>query len=279
MNVKSITSIGVCGAALYFLKQYIDTKNQSERLKGVQYVFEKRKALSSVDIAKGVYGRISFFTKEDTKDKNGNAYWLAPYAMPCAWIIESRGLYELSKCESDYDKLLKLGWSNEWIQQQLKKFKKCHFNLYLFLEKSSNYKVYWATWDGIFDFLRDNEYEIFTKIEQFKPDLKQITWDKIEKQSDFSFTDVDNKWQNDARFLTKEKFLSIAEKDLTIVQVRFFLYCYMCLSRLFYGDGYTRDKDGKIGCKEYIVRNLRLSDIPEMKIVELKMIEEKKAKL
>eukprot|EP01084_Bolivina_argentea_P293660 505095_1 len=266
-----IVSIVVCGTAAYYLQRYVNNKKSDEKLNKVQELFEKGQPLKSAETVKGIHGRIKFFIPKDTIDKNGKAHWMSQYHMPCSWVVGSCGLYELSQCKSDYDKLLKLGWTDSWIKQQLQKYQKCHFNLYLFPEKSSNYTVIWATWDGIFQFLKQNEYEIFKRTQKFKQILKQMTWDEIQQKGEFQFEEIDNKWHLDPRFMTKEKFLSIPQTKLTIVHVRLLFYCYMCLSRLFSGHGYTVDKNGKLGCKEYIIKNMRLEDIANLKMVELKI--------
>ena len=43
----------------------------------------------------------------------------------------------------------------------------------------------------------------------------------------------------------------------------------MCVSKLFSGDGYTVDKDGNIGCKEYLIKNMTLKEIDKLKIIKL----------
>ena len=104
----------------------------------------------------------------------------------------------------------------------------------------------------------------------FREELQTVPFDDIESKSDFQFLDVYERGPfEDDRYLTKDRFLNIKQDELTLVDVRFFLWCYMGLSSLFDGAGYTMDASGNRGCKEYLMKNMKVSDIDNLKVVKL----------
>ena len=72
----------------------------------------------------------------------------------------------------------------------------------------------------------------------------------------------------DDRYMTTERFLEINPNDITLMDVRFLLYCWG-FKKYFDGKGYTMDKNGNIGCKEYLMNNLKLSDIDNLMVIRL----------
>lgn len=261
------SSAAICsGLGAYKYYQYKENKSLELRLMKVQELFEQGKAMESAEIAKGICARVKPLYNSEM---NMNEIWLSHPSNPCSWVIGNCGLYELSKCKTDFDKLIKLGWTEEWLIPHLESDTDTQYILFLFPEKSSNYQVIWATWDGLLQFLRDTDYSIFARVSKFKQELKMRSFQEIQSRSKFKFEEVDDKWTSDPRFLSKDKFLQIADEELSIVDVRLFLYCYMCVSVLFTGDGYTVDKDGNVGCKEYLIKNMPLKDIDNLKSVQL----------
>ena len=55
----------------------------------------------------------------------------------------------------------------------------------------------------------------------------------------------------------------------TAENARLFLYFTVGLNNLFAGDGYTRDKDGKKGIKEYLMANRRIAEMQGAKLVDI----------
>eukprot|EP01084_Bolivina_argentea_P216107 367133_1 len=256
-------TIGSCGFAGYYSYNF-GPLAQNNKLIKLQKLFENGNKMNSPEMAKGICGRVKCLMPNAPHWDNDTMS--APH-QPFSWIIGCDGLYELSQCENDYDKLILLGHSKDWIKRRsLNIDKDRYFNLYLFPQKSNKYNVIWANWDGIFQLLLTTSLPIYNRIKKFKEELKTLTFDEIEQKAGFIFHEIGYR---DSRFMTKEKFLSMNEEDITIVDVRFFFYCYMCVSKYFKGDGYTVTKDGKIGCKEYWMENIKLSDIDKIKTVKL----------
>ena len=232
----------------------------NSNLFNVEQAFLDEEELKSADDAINICGRIKCMKPNETTN-------LSNKHEPFSFIIGSCGLYNLSKYKSDYDKLILLGFTKEWIELQL--YNGNQFNLYLFPEKSNNYKATLAKWDGIFELIKINEPEIHKKIVPFIKELKDTPFEDIEAKSDFEFLDVDELGQNDKRYLTKQRFLEIKQDDLTLVDVRFFLYSFMGLTKYFDGDGYSVDQYGNKGCKQYLIKNIKLNEINNIKIIEL----------
>ena len=160
-----------------------------------------------------------------------------------------------------------LGFERNWIEIQLSKG--YHFDLFLFPEQNEKHKAVQATWNGIFELLKTNDPEIYERVSRFGEELQTKSFDEIESKSDFCFLDVYEAGRKDPRNLTKERFLNIDPKEMTLCDVRFFLYCYMGLSKYYAGDGYTKTKNGERGSKEYLMKNTKIKDIEHLKAVHL----------
>ena len=126
-----------------------------------------------------------------------------------------------------------------------------------------------ADWNGIFQALKQNEPQIYSKILPFKYKLQTIAYDEIESKSDFEFLSVEQRGITDSRYLSKQRFLNIDHENLNLINVRFFLYCFIGLSQLFDGNGYTKNSNGTIGCKEYLIPNLKLNEIDKLKVIQM----------
>ena len=253
---------GIAGYYAYKGHNYLSAEKSptQQNLLKVQKAFIYGEALESADNALNICGRIKCMKVDQLTHLSGTH-------KPFSWVIGNCGLYQLSKCKSDYDKLLLLGAEKDWIELQL--WNGNHFNLYLFPEISDNYTAKWATWQGVFELLKENESEIYKKILPFKEDLINTPFDDIEAKSSFEYLDVEELGPKDPRYLTKDRFLNINDDELTLSDSRFLLYCYLGLSKYFDGNGYTKDEYGKKGCKEYLIKNMKLDDMENIKLIEL----------
>lgn len=216
--------------------------------------------MKSEEMGYNVCGRIKCM-------KPGELSHLSNPMKPFSWVFASDGLFCLSQCTDHYQMCIRLGFERDWMEMQL--LNGNVFSLYLFPESSKDYTAVCATWNGVFHLLESEEPEIYAKLEPFRSELIDCSFEDIESKSDFEFLDVEDRGPGDDRYLTKERFLSIADEDLTLVDCRFFLYCYVGLSKYYGGDGCTVDKDGKRGCKEYLIKNMKLDEIAGMKMVPL----------
>eukprot|EP01083_Nonionella_stella_P028665 78945_1 len=254
----------ITGLAGYYVwnQRNQNIRNQTERnnLHKIHNAFINAQPLDSPTSASGICGRVKCMKPDQLTHLSGAH-------KPYSWITGSEGLYNISQCATDFDKLMLLGFEKDWIHLQL--LNGNNFNLYLFPAHSKHYTAKWATWDGVFELLTHHEPQIYAKVIRFKQELQSVAFDEIESKSDFEFLDVEDRGPIDPRYLSKERFLAIKDEDLSLVDVRFFLYCYMGLSRYFDGDGYTVDKHGEIGCKEWLIKNMKLDEMENLKVIPL----------
>eukprot|EP01084_Bolivina_argentea_P255518 429789_1 len=229
-----------------------------DRLIKIKNSFENYQPLESKAIGNGICARIKCMKP----NKPNSFYHFTTKNKPYSWCFGDDGIYDLSQCENDHEKLIVLGLNEEAIKIRLKK--NYYWNLYLFPQQGENYECFEGTWDGIFELLEQNEPEIFERIKSFQSDLKTKTFDEIESMSDLKF------WQmKRASKMTKERFLEINKEDITLIDTRFLFYCYLDLNEYFAGNGYTVDCNGKIGCKEYIIKNMELTNVEKIKQIKL----------
>ena len=234
-----------------------------KRLLTAENAFRQKEAIQSADDIKEVYGRIKAMNPEDSN----SFYTLCGAHKPYAFVVGNCGLYNLTQCKTDYDKLIVLGLEKEWIQRKLKQ--NLTFNLYLFPGKSEEYSVVDASWDGVFQLLSQTQPEIYRKIKKYQDDFKSKSFEEIESECNFKFLDVSQNGRKDPRYMTKERFLEIPDENVSIVDARLLLYCFMNLAKCFSGTGYTVDENGNVGCKEYLITNMKLTDIDHLKCIEL----------
>lgn len=258
---------GLTGFGAYSWKYPISASSDCaaesvQKIDKIRDAFLQSKPLESEEMCKNICGRIKCMRPVDDLSST-----LSHPIKPFSWVFGSDGLYSLSQCIDHYQMCMRLGFEKDWIERQL--LRGNTFNLYLFPEFSEHYTAVCATWSGIFQLLEAEEPEIYAKIKLFRSELIHTSFEDIESKSDFEFLDVAHRGPGDDRYLTKERFLNINDEDLTLVDCRLFLYCYMGLRRFYDGDGYTVDKEGKRGCKEYLIKNMRLNEIAGLRTVPL----------
>eukprot|EP01084_Bolivina_argentea_P130872 231040_1 len=269
MSFKSIrtavisTAVGIFGYVLY--KTYMKHESKEEQLSKLQKLFETGEQMQSAKDAEGVCARIKCMKPNDSN----SVYYFCGKHRPFSFVVGKQGIYKLNQCKSDYERLISLGLTQKWIKLQLKKG--YSFELLLFPEAGVNYQCFEATWDGIFDLFKQSFPEIYERMKNFKNDLKTKSYDEIESLADFEFFDVEQAGFDDPRYMNKERFLSIKKEDISLVNVRLLLYCFVCLNKYFTGSGFTVDTHGNVGCKEYLVHNIKLISIVSLKRVKLRV--------
>ena len=81
--------------------------------------------------------------------------------------------------------------------------------------------------------------------------------------------DVDDAGPKHPRCFTKDRFLNICDDELTLSDCRFFLHCHVSLSDCFNGNGSTADQHGKRGCEEYLIKNMELNNVRDLRLIKL----------
>ena len=95
---------------------YRETTLMHKRLLTAESSFQNNQPLKSADDIKGVYGRIKAMNPNDSN----SFYTLCGAHKPYAFVVGNWGLYNLTQCKTDYDKLIVLGLEKEWIERKLK---------------------------------------------------------------------------------------------------------------------------------------------------------------
>lgn len=188
-----------------------------------------------------------------------------------AWVIGDDGL-TLFLRYSNLQALRLLGHTDQWIRKRLEEGE--HFRLGIFPRSD---RCVLATWDGVLTLI-DQYYSshISQKVRQHIETLKQMTYDEIEARARLSYLngasyfDVNelaiDGYSNDSRFMSDERF---TECEGTLEEVRGFLYNRLGLSRLYDGNGFTKDENGRLNVREYLQLNIPVRDIPGFRYLDL----------
>ena len=230
----------------------------------VEAAFQRGVPLRSQQDTEGLCGRVMRIGPSGYPERMGGKMW-----KPYAFVMGGDGLYKISQCQSDYDKMLKLGFEAEWIKFKLQQ-DGTYFVLTIFPEFADNYQCRQATWDGVFGLIEETEPEVFERIKKYRHEIMNRSCAEIEAECDWDFLTV-NQNNKDPRHLTGDKFLAMDPKDITIVHARFLLYSW-ALNRQFDGGGYTMDKNGTVGVKEYLMTNVKMNDVDDMRIIKLDVV-------
>ncbi len=162
------------------------------------------------------------------------------------------GLEKLLGKES-YDMLVKIGYEKDYIQRKLNEGNK--FKLVIF-EEGGEADI--ATWDNVINLVSKTYPKISNKLHDHIENLKNTSFESIENEAKFDFSEIDKLGKEDQRFMTYERYI---ESPNSLVAARAFLYFTVHLRELFSGDGYTYTSDGKKGLTEYIVLNRKISEL------------------
>jgi Dual specificity phosphatase, catalytic domain len=132
-----------------------------------------------------------------------------------------------------------------------------------------------ATWDGVAAVLATHFKRVLPFFEEHRPALESRSFEDFQAAAGFEFLPVHIAGEeNDARYLTYARACSTIDKtgQLTMLEVRRFLFHEMGLRGLFRGDGHTYTEDGQRGVREYFVPNVRRERVPGLQVVGLPRI-------
>jgi hypothetical protein len=178
------------------------------------------------------------------------------------WVMGDDGL-ALFLTQSNLQALRSLGIEDQSIRKKLEDGK--HYLLCVFYRSD---KWIPATWDGVLS-LVDYYYSntISSKIRRHVDALKQMSFDEIETRARLSYlagasySDVAQLViygnTSDPRFMSEERF---SECEGTLEESRGFLYNQIGLKRLFDGSGFTKDSNGQLMVREYLLPNVHIRD-------------------
>ena len=258
-NLAIAAGVGVLSIVFYkWYKAQEDSIDFEKELESIADTFKRKEPLKEKP-------KIEFIGRIQYEPFNG---YLTKTVRSFAFVSAEDGIYDMSQKRNDTDKCLFVGFDTNWIRNQCNKNRK--FRLLLFPKYADNYQAIWCKWDNIFDLFKRKYYDqIYIRIKPFINDLKTKSFAEITKDIDFKFSDVEENGPSDPNYMSFDKFTSMPINEVSLVDVRLFLYCWLHFNELFDGDGYTQDENGDKGCKEYIIPNIKLDDINNLHIIPL----------
>jgi len=205
---------------------------------------------------RGVYGRI-------VRTTDGVPTRLAEDEQrKVVMVMGPHGLQQLLGA-SGYQALVKIGYTPEYIARNLGLGRK--FKLVLF-DKPPELRV--ATWRVAVEVVSAHYPELRTQLFSVLEDLKSRTIMEFERESGYSFAEVQANGPSDPRFMTAQRLHACVG---TATEVRHFLFHTLYFSELYAGDGYTKTHEGKRGVREYLMPNVFLKTLNNLHIVDLEV--------
>lgn len=177
-----------------------------------------------------------------------------------SWVVGPDGLERLCG-KSPRDIMLAIGKDTPWLRRTLDEGYR--FRLCLFPEVQARQ----ATWDGVFELVRDTFPEAWPKVAPHIHLLPKYTLEEVQERfTEFDICASFLEGRDHHHYMTLERYL---ESSGTLGHTRAFLYHEIGLTHLFHGDGFTRTEDGQVGLREYLVPNRPLSSFSKYRTVEL----------
>lgn len=166
------------------------------------------------------------------------------------YLTDSDGLKSLIG-KSGYDQLVAIGHHPDYIAKCVGEGKT--YKLTVFPESAA----ICADWDGMFELVRQIYPTVYPYCKKYRHELKTWPFAKIERLAGYKFKEHDD--PSDPKFMSLENF---EKSSKGLVHVRSFFYCAIHVRELYSGDGYTYDENGNRGVKEYLLPNVKITDIP-----------------
>lgn len=163
--------------------------------------------------------------------------------------------------QSGYEMLLTIGYEPEYLRHKVAEGN--DFKLVVVPEGTALL----ATWDNVIDLVKKVYPKVSPLLEARRQQLKDISFQDIEKRAGYRFLDVEKAGKVDTRFMTYER---LQESGGSLVEVRAFLYFSVHLRELYRGDGYT-DISGCRGPQEFIAPNMAIRDCGEHGLLDLQV--------
>lgn len=130
----------------------------------------------------------------------------------------------------------------------------------------ANKQPLFATWPNVIQAVCDSYPEVAGKIEPHLSIFQQTKYPLFEKEAGYEFGPVDRAGPEDERFMTLGRFRRCSG---TVLEARAFLYFTVRLFEHFRGDGYTSDRPGHRGLKEFIIPNQTLAELGNFAVCDL----------
>ncbi|HEY3999962.1 MAG TPA: hypothetical protein VGO93_13895 [Candidatus Xenobia bacterium] len=163
-----------------------------------------------------------------------------------------------------HDKLIRIGYTPDYIAQSLQAGDRYKLAVW---PRGTREKS--ATWDNVLTMVEHAYPEVAGQVAAQRAGLKSHDFLAIERMGGYSFTSLD---PSDPRYMTVKRLHAASG---SLVEVRDFLYHVVHLRELFTGQGYTLQADGRRGVAEYIMPNVRLAQIPGLRLTDIEIVNKK----
>jgi hypothetical protein len=176
-------------------------------------------------------------------------------------LLDAEGLRRLLGL-SGWEVLMCIGHGQERTLERIKEGMK--YKLALFPSRYAKL----GTWDNMLDMVAAEYPQIAQMVNAQREALKTTPYAQIEQMALEPFFVSSQMGEASPLFMTKERLL---QTDGSLTAVRAFLYHTVHLYELYSGDGWTYSEDGKRGAQEFMVPNLRLSEMGMHRLLDLEV--------
>jgi len=219
-----------------------------------EYIQALKTGQAIPSLPQGLFGRIIHGTSDQDLEV------LSPKAnRRLVMVLGEDGLLMATRL-SAYEMLSEIGYHAPYMQYLLER--NYRFQMLAF----TNDQPLLATWPAIMQAVCGAYPEVADKIEPYLSVFERTKYPLFEDEAGYEFGSVDRTGPSDERFMTLERFLRCHGSAL---EARAFLYFTVRLFEHFRGDGYTSDRPGHRGLREYIVPNQTLAQLGNFAVCDL----------
>src|SRR3989339_118581 len=187
-----------------------------------------------------------------------------PQRRKVVMLTDSEGMEKLTG-QTGYQICRTVGWDEDFTEDQIVRQGK-QAKLVAFEEGG---EVVPATWDAVANVIRQAYPLVHSKFMRQLRELRRLRtqdFKRIEDASGFNWAEVDKAGSGDPRYMTYERYQNATD---TVWAARAFLYFTLYLKELYMGDGYTYDRGGNRGVKEYLVVNKPLRELGNYVLIDI----------
>jgi hypothetical protein len=217
----------------------------------------------AVPFVSGLCGRILRGRPNQTPDEF-ETLTDTPQSRIVIMLTDSNGLSRFFG-KTDYQKCVIVGHAPHHIETKVKAG--YVYKLVVFPETSALV----GTWESVFNLTTQVYPDIASSVHQHSGEIRKMAvsggiapLQPFEKDAGYLFKDVDDPAH--PKFMDIDRYRQSAQ---SLVELRALLYHTLHLRELFRGDGYTYDEHGRMGVKEYLMRNCPIATIPGHVLINL----------
>jgi|SaaInlStandDraft_6_1057023.scaffolds.fasta_scaffold12007_3 hypothetical protein len=175
------------------------------------------------------------------------------------FYLDSKGIEELTTL-SDYDKLIKVGYPDKYIHKLL--HEGYFFKIVIFKNNAMITSASWENVGKLVNWVHANQSNFY------KNAYSQDMVIKISR----NIPHLISAYSNIAVSSPEEVYNSLRQQGGELWEVRKYLHKNLNLNKNFTGNGKTYTDKGELGVPEFISPNIKISDLNESIIIDLKVV-------